>query len=124
MVGEQEDGRGGLPTPSRVPAIVLINAGKEGSKSEGAGSPTNSRMVSVSGKTVAALVGVCTVMVAGFLFYAFFARDLPGRTGRPQWLDRRQEAPQPASHRFPQVGVLRADHLELRPCEVAHDLST
>ena len=39
MVGEQEDGRGGLPTPSRVPAIVLINAGKEGSKSEGAGSP-------------------------------------------------------------------------------------
>ena len=24
MVGEQEDGRGGLPTPSRVPAIVLI----------------------------------------------------------------------------------------------------
>ncbi|MGB1595030.1 MAG: hypothetical protein ACPIOQ_19880, partial [Promethearchaeia archaeon] len=33
-------------------------------------------MVSVSGKTVAALVGVCTVMVAGFLFYAFFAREV------------------------------------------------
>ena len=76
MIGEQEEGRGGLPPLSRVPAIVLINAGKEGSKSEGAGSPTNSRMVSVSGKTVAALVGVCTVMVAGFLFYAFFAREV------------------------------------------------
>ena len=30
----------------------------------------------MSGKTVAALVGVCTVMVAGFLFYAFFAREV------------------------------------------------